>query len=102
MKAEYILELVLAKQSDILALSTVQDRINKVIEIAENAPVPSGTPVGFEFVETMNVESGYLIEALKMYKKADSVVVVPNQFSKIEADNITKVLCSIYKLCENC
>lgn len=100
MKAEYILELVEAKKSEILALLTVQDRINKVIEIAKSAPVPSGTPVGFEFVETMNVESGYLIEALKMYEKAGRVVIAPNQFSKTEADNVSSVLCRIYELCE--
>lgn len=100
MKAEYILELVKAKENLILALPTVPDRINKVIEIAKNAPISPDTPVGFEFVEKMNIESSYLIQALNMYRKSGRVLIIPNEFSNIEAKNVTDALNYIYDLCE--
>lgn len=100
MKALYILELVKRDEESILSLPTTMERIDRIIEIAKQAPVPDGTPVGFEFFETMDAESSFLIRALEVYKTSGRVIIVPNDFSKVEAEHVTAALDFIYELCE--
>lgn len=101
MEAAYVLELIEARKGEIQSLLSVQGRINMVIDIIQSAPIPEGTPVGFAFMETMNVESDFLLQALRMYEKAGRCLLVPNDFSKVEAKNATAALNKIYDICES-
>ena len=100
MNTSYILELVKQNEDAILSLPTTIERIERVIEIANQAPVPPGTPLGFDFIETMNVESSYLIQALKKYKSSGRVILIPNGFCVEEVKHVTTALDYIYELCE--
>lgn len=100
MEASYIWKLIKRDEDVILSYSTREERIDKVIEIVKNAPVPHDTPIGFEFLDTMNVESSFLIRALEMYKTSGRVLLLPNKYSVVEEKNVTKVLSYIYELCE--
>lgn len=100
MKVSYILELVKRDEEAILSHPTTMERIDKIIEIAKQAPVPDCTPVGFDFFETMDAESSFLIRALEMYKTSGRVIIAPNNFSKVEAEHVNAALDYIYELCE--
>lgn len=100
MEVSYILELINQQKESILAYPTTMERIDKVIEIAEDAPIPPGTPVGFEFMERMNVESFGLIRALKMYKKSGRIVLSSNEICDEEAEHVNAALDYVYELCE--
>ena len=101
MKAAYVLGLVEARKDEIQSLPTVQERIDMAIDIIQSAPIPEGTPVGFAFMETMNVESKFLLKALRAYKTSGRCQLVPNVFSKVEAKNATAALNRIYDICES-
>ena len=100
MKADYIWGLVKNQKESILSLSTPYERIRSVIEIIESAPISPNTPLGFEFIETMNIESEALLQVLRMYEKSGKCLVVPNEFSIIEVEHVKSVLKNIYDLCE--
>jgi len=100
MEASYIIELIKREEDAILSLPTTIERIERVIEIASQAPVSSGTPAGFEFIEAMNVESSYLIQTLKKYKSSGRVILIPNGFCVEEVKHVTTALDYIYELCE--
>ena len=101
MTAEYIYELVINKKDIILSLSTYKERIEMIINIAKQAPLPEGTPSQFAFFETLNIESDALIQCLELSKQAGRCLVIPNnEFSREESENIQRVLNKIYDLCE--
>lgn len=101
MNASYIWELIESKKEDILSFSAPTDRMRKIIQIIKQAPIPPGTPSGFAFIETLNIESGALLQLCERYEKSGRCHVIPiNNFSKTETDNVRSVLEKIYELCE--
>lgn len=100
MNASYILELIKQNEEIILSIPSTIQRMEKVIEITKNAPIPPGIPNGLEFIETLNVESQFLLHALEMYKTSGRVILIPNSFSKAESKQVTAALDYIYELCE--
>lgn len=101
MKASYIWELIESKKEDVLSFSEPTDRMRMIIQIIKHAPVPPDTPSGFAFIDTLNVESGALLQVCEMYEKSGRCHVLPiNSFSETETDNVRSVLEKIYELCE--
>lgn len=100
MNASYILGLIKQNEEIILSIPSTMQRMEKVIEITRNAPIPPNIPNGLEFFETLNVESNFLLQALEMYKTSGRVILIPNSFSKDESKHVTAVLNYIYELCE--
>lgn len=101
MKADYIWMLIEKQKEDIVSLKNTQERVERIIKIIDNAPVPPDTPLNFVFLETMDIESDILSNALKRYRLGGRDLISPDEFYETDVENVTAVLEKIYDLCEN-
>lgn len=65
MNASYILGLIKQNEEIILSIPSTMQRMEKVIEITRNAPIPPNIPNGLEFFETLNVESNFFTSSFR-------------------------------------